>query len=112
MDAFCATSIFPSMGWNWTKTSPPVHIYCSDMWEDNFAPRVYEIYDLFLGSVYPKIFKENAPAFSERAKALIRLHGDLYVGEYFSYIRIWGSNTVHLLPRIVPDRMLLQEIAY
>ena len=34
------------------------------------------------------------------------------MGEYFSYIRIWGSNTVHLLLRIVPDRMLLQEIAY
>ena len=43
---------------------------------------------------------------------MIALHGDWYVGEYFSYIHIWGGNTVHLLPRIVMDRMVLQETAY
>ena len=34
------------------------------------------------------------------------------MGEYFSYFRIWGSKTVHLLPRFVPDRMLLHEFAF
>ena len=58
------------------------------------------------------IFKGDAPTFSERARALISLMGDWYVGEYFSYIWIWGSNTVHLLARIVPDRMVVQEIAF
>ena len=73
---------------------------------------MFEICDLFLGSMYQNIFKEDALDFSKRARALIALHGDWYVGENFSYIFIWGSNTVHLLPRIVPDRMVLQEIAY
>ena len=103
MDAFCATFVFPAMGWNWTKTSPPVHIYCSDTREDNFLPKVYEICDLSSGLMYHQIFKADALAFSKRAKALISLHGDWYMGEYFSYIRIWGSNTVHLLPRIAPE---------
>ena len=63
-------------------------------------------------TMYYKIFKEGAPAFSERAKALISLHGEWYAGEYFSYMRIWGSNIVHLLPIIVPDHMVLQEFSF
>ena len=112
MDVFCATSSFPAMGWNWSKTSPLVHIYCSDMWEDNFVPWICEICDLFLGSMYQIIFREDAPTFFERAKDLISLHGDWYVGEYLSYIRILGNNKVHMLPIILPDRLVLQEVAY
>ena len=40
------------------------------------------------------------------------MYGDRYVGQYFYYIRIWGSNIVHFLSRIVPDRMVLQEFSY
>ena len=103
MDAFCACSCFSELNWDWKEKCPPVHIYCADMWDDNFIPRVYELCDLFLGSMYCKIFKVYAPAFSEKARELIYEYGDLYVGEYFSYIRIWGSNIVHLLPIIVPE---------
>ena len=90
MDAFYATSPFPALNWNWDKNCPPIHIYCFDMWEDNFILRSYEICGLFLSSMYYKIFKADALAFSERARTLISLHGDWDVGEYFSYIRIWG----------------------
>ena len=71
------------------------------MWDDNFIHRVYELCDLFLESMYYNIFKVDALAFSKSARELISMFGDWYVGEYFSYIRIWGSNIVHLLPRIV-----------
>ena len=98
MDVFCDTYSFPSMGWKWTKNSPPVHIYFSYMWVDIFVPSIYEIWDHFIGSMYQMIFRGDALTFSERAKALISLMGDWYVGEYFSYIRIWGNNIVHLLP--------------
>ena len=37
VDVFCVTSSFPTMDWNWTKTSPLVHIYYSDMWEVTFS---------------------------------------------------------------------------
>ena len=88
MQAFCASSSFLTLNWYWDAKYLPVHIYCFDMWEDSFIPRVYELSDLFLGSMYFKIFKVDTPAFSEGARALISLYGDLYVGEYFSYISI------------------------
>ena len=82
------------------------------MWDGNFIPHVYELCDLFLGSMYYNIFKVDAPAFSKSAREMISAFGDWYVGQFFSYIRIWGSNVVHFLPRIVPNRMVLQEFAY
>ena len=82
------------------------------MWEDNFVPHIYDICDLFLGSMYHKIFKADASTFSVTARDLISLHGDWYVREYFSYLRIWGSNTVHLLARIILDGMILQEFSF
>ena len=91
MDVFYAFLVFPTLGWNWKKDSPPVHIYCSDMWEDNFVPWVYEICNLFLRFMYHRIFKADAPTFSQRAKALITLHGDWYGGEYFSYIEFGAA---------------------
>ena len=107
MDVFCTTSKFPNLGWNWQKNCPPIHIYYSNLWEDNFFCRIYEICDLFLGSMYHMIFKDDALAFSEKARDLIVEYGDWYMGESFSYFIIWGSTTVHLLPRFVPDRMVL-----
>ena len=55
-----------------------------------------------------RFLKPMLQHFRQKVRALITLHGDWYVREYFSYFIIWGSNTVHLLPRIVPDRMVLQ----
>ena len=88
MDVFCTTSKFPNLGWNWENNCPPVHIYCFDWWEDNFFHRIYDLCDLFLGSMYHMIFKADAPTFSAKSMALIVVHGDWYVGEYFSYFRI------------------------
>ena len=58
------------------------------------------------------IFKKEDPAFSANATTLIATMGDWYVGESFSYIRIWGSNTIHMLPKIVPNRLVLEEVAF
>ena len=38
--------------------------------------------------------------------------GDWYIGKYFLYIGIWGGNTVYMLPRIVPDRLVLKEVDF
>ena len=64
MDAFCASTAFSALNWNWTKKYPLVHIYCADMWDNNFIPRVYELCDLFLGSMYYNIFKADTHTFS------------------------------------------------
>ena len=34
------------------------------------------------------------------------------MGEYFSYFKIWGINTVHLLSRLVLGRMVLQNFSF
>ena len=85
MYVFYTSFPFSTMGWNWTKVGPPIHIYCSTLWDDNFIPLIYDICDHFVGSIYQNIFKEYAPTFL--ARALVSTMGDWYVGEYFSYIR-------------------------
>ena len=100
------------MNWKWTKQSPPVHILCSVLWEDNYINLIYEIYDKFIGANYFMLYKKDAPSFYEQDKSLVSTMGDWYIGEYFTYIRIWGSMPVHLLPRIVPDKMVLEEVSY
>ena len=112
MDAFYASTSFSILNWNWTDQSPSVHIYRVDMWDDNFMPRIYELCDLFLGSMYYNIFKDDAPAFSNSAREMISMFGNWYAGQFSSYIKFWGSNIVHFLPRIVPDQMVLQEFTY
>ena len=72
----------------------------------------YDICEHFLGSIYFTIFKEEAPSFSAEARAFIATMSDWYVGEFFSYIIIWGSNVIHLFPRIVPDRLVIEEVSF
>ena len=38
--------------------------------------------------------------------------GDWYVGESFTYIRVYGSNVAHMLPKGVIDRLVLEEISF
>ena len=72
----------------------------------------YDICEHFMGTIYFKIFKVEAPSFSVEATTLISTMGDWYVGESFSYIRVWSGNTVHMLTKIVPDRMVLEEVSF
>ena len=36
----------------------------------------------------------------------------LIVGESFTYIKVFGSNDVHMLPKVIPDRLVLEEISF
>ena len=47
-----------------------------------------------------------------QAMSLVSTMGDRYIGEYFTYIKTWGNRFVHLLPRIVHDKMVLEEVPY
>ena len=75
IDLFCVMSPFPAIGWNWTRVRPPIHIYCSSVWEENFIPLIYDICNHFIGSIYHKLFKGDAPAFSNISRALISTMG-------------------------------------
>ena len=46
------------------------------------------------------------------AKYLIATMGDWYVGELFTYIKVFGNNAAHMLPKVVPDRLVLEMISF
>ena len=93
-------------------TSSPMHIYHSKLWDRNYVARFYDICESFLSRVYFLIFNKEALAFSPKAKSLIAIMGDWYVGESFTYIRLYGSNASHMFPKVVPDRLVLEEISF
>jgi hypothetical protein len=56
---------------------------------------------------------QPAPRFTQESINTIKEIGDWFVDEEFSYIRIYGcEGAPHILPRYVPDRLVLREIAY
>ena len=112
MDIFCVEFCFPNIGWSWVLPAPPVHIYHSKLWDTNYVTSFYDICESFLGWVYFLIFNKEALAFSPEAKILIPTMGDWYVGESFTYIRDFGSNATHMFPKVVPNRLVLQEISF
>ena len=93
-------------------TCPPVHIYHSKLWDTNYVARFYDICERFLSWVYFLIFNKEDPMFSPEAKALIATMGYYYVGEYFTYIRVYGKNEAHMFPKVIPDRLVLEEISF
>ena len=112
IEAFCTKFQYPNLGWNYTLPVPLLPIYYSSLWDTKYATMFYDICEHFLGSIYFTIFKGEAPSFSKEYKTFIAKMGDWYVGESFSYIIIWGSNTIHMLPKIVPDRFVIEEVPF
>ena len=66
----------------------------------------------FLGVVYFSLFNKNTPRLFESTLSLVTTMSDWYYIDFFTYFRIWGSKTIHLLPRIVPNRMELAKIVF
>ena len=89
-----------------------MHIYHFELWDTNYVTRFYDICESFLGRVYFLIFNKEAPAFSLEAKTLIATMGDWYVSESFTYIRDFGSNVAHMFPKVVSDKLVLEEISF
>jgi hypothetical protein len=59
------------------------------------------------------LFNQPAPRFTKEDINAIKEIGDWYIDEDFSYIRIFGCvATPHLLPRYVPNKLVLREITY
>ena len=112
IDVFCTEFQYPHLGWNWTLPAPPVPIYYLKLWDNNYMDLFYDICEHFMGTIYFKIFKVEAPSFSVESTALIATMGDWYVSESFSYIRVCGGNTIHTFPKIVPDRLVLEEVSF
>ena len=111
-DIMCSSFTFPLLKLHWSFKTPPLHIYCATLWEDNYKPHIHDICENFLCLAYLIIFKVNAPILLEDAIHLFSTMGDWYCGDFFTYIKIWGHNSFHLCPRFVLDMMVLEEVAF
>jgi hypothetical protein len=113
IDVVCAVTPFPLLAWNWSSSEEVVHIHCSKMWAINCKHFFYEICNHFMIPLHLILKNQPAPRFTQEAIDVIKEIGDWFIDEEFSYIRIYGcEGAPHLLPRYVPDRLALREIAY
>lgn len=114
MDVICFGSQFPIIGWKWIFQDPlPIHLYHKSMWEYQFFPYFYKIYQGFMLAIHKKVYNRNTPIFSREAKVDI-LHIAKWFGEEtFTYIRVFESTaSPHLLRYYVLDKLMAKEIAY
>jgi hypothetical protein len=113
LDIMCVVHRYPKMGWAWQPTEPSIHIYCKVLWEHKHRTEYHKICNHFFPPLYEFIFCAPAPCMTEKALSIIKNIGDWYVMQHGTYIRIYGATKApHLLPRFVPDKLVLQELAY
>jgi hypothetical protein len=96
-----------------TNINHLVHVYCSELWDINYKKYIYDICDCFLAPLHTIIFGYPTYRISREAMAGMKDIADWYLGKYYTYIRVYGnSKAPHLLPKYVPDRLLIWEISY
>jgi len=114
LDTLCFNSEFPILGWRWTTQDPsPIHIYHRKMWKSSHKNHLYHICNGFMIPIYYAIFNKPIPRISYLASFDLPSVGSWFGEEYFTYVRVYGSQAnPHVLPLYVPDKLLAREIAY
>jgi hypothetical protein len=114
MDAICYKTPFPLMNWSWTpKSSEPIHIYHSKLWEENEKDHFYEIFHNVIIPIHEVLYGNPPPRISEQIMGNLGAIADWYIEESFSYIRVYGCfASPHALPKFLPDRLICREVAY
>lgn len=114
MDAICFFSQFPNMGWKWTvQNLLSIHVYHKILWESQFNPYFYKIFQGIMLPIHKTIFYGTTPRFSKEAKIDIFLVERWFNEETFTYIRVfWSIVAQYVLPYYVLDKILAREIAY
>ena len=75
-------------------------------------PNIYDICVNFFSTIYLFIFKVNELKRLEEAIQLKYTMGDWYYGQFFTYLKIWGHNSLHFLLIFIPNKVALEEINY
>jgi hypothetical protein len=71
------------------------------------------IYDHFLAPIYRLIFCRESPRFTRESMRLIAYVERSYLQDNYTYLTIFSETiATHLLPKFVPNRLVLGEIAY
>jgi hypothetical protein len=113
LDIMCIVHRYPKMGRSWFPTDAAIQIYCKVIWEHKYQIEYQRIYEHFLAPLYEFIFFTSPSCMTNKAIVVIRRIKDWYLMEHDTYIRIYGMiKPPHLFPRFVPNKLVLQEVAY
>jgi hypothetical protein len=114
MDVVCFMTPFPLMGWNWTPSSAePIHVYHLKLWEDKAKDLFYEICNWVVVPMHTAIYGYPPPRISDKIVANLGNIDDWYIGDHFSYIRVFGCSVPpHALPEFLPYRLMCHEVAH
>lgn len=69
--ALCASNQFPGLKWDWTPKCSPIHIYCQELWKENYHKEMYTICEHFLAPTKKMIFKIETPQISKAGREAI-----------------------------------------
>jgi hypothetical protein len=65
MDAICFMTPFPLMNWSWAPSNiEPIHVYHSNLWEDNAKEFIYKIFNWVMVQLHVAIFGQPLPKIS------------------------------------------------
>ena len=83
------------------------------LWENKYKEDYELICNGLFSTIYQVLFGEEASCLSPEGQKIVKEYGDWYMQLDGVYIRILDSTKPpHWLPHVVPDTLLLQEIAY
>jgi hypothetical protein len=102
IDVVCSSISFPTMGWDWNPSLPPIHIYFSELWDNNYKRYLYDICDHFMAPLFSVIFNHHPHRLSQGVIEDLKDIGDWYMGKHYTYIRVFGcTHAPHILPKYV-----------
>ena len=76
LGSLCVSNEFSGRNWKWTSSFPVVHIYCHELWVENYIKFFYEICEQFFLRVYEIIFQRLTPILSINTHQAIKPLGN------------------------------------
>jgi len=113
MDYVCAFNAFPRMGWKWNTSCSLVHVMCQYLWESRYKRNYFAICDEFMAPLYEILYNKPCPRITkEETDVLVHL-STRYLMDTYTHIMVYRATTPpHLLPKCVPNKLVLAEISY
>ena len=92
---------------------PTIHLYCKELWKENSYKEMYIICNHFLAEAHQLLFGSEMPRITKARRDPISLIRNWYMLKDFTYIYLTRIMVApHLLPRFVPDKLMLKEFAF
>ena len=71
LDVMCASGEYLSLGWKWTPSLAPIHVYCKMLWENIYKEDYDRICDGLFAPIYQILIGKEAPCFSPEGREIV-----------------------------------------